>query len=211
MDPASKAYMKAECDLENLLNGHHQRFRDTKFTVNDITWAMDQFASMVHNKLVAPANKGTIKRINVSSFIYNHYAKHLKSYFAHLIDNDTVLLPKVKEDINPKLTQALIAKWRKEMLHGLTYDMGGKEKQSFIDASHRISTFLDKNKNKIQWLMLNRGPKDIANLLWKSIENTTQHNLTKVTPYWLGSDLTLELMMRYMAQKGYVKPTNEWN
>lgn len=210
MDPDTRAYKQAQVDLENLLDGFHPNFRDRKFQPNEITWAMDQFATMVHDKTVAPANKSNVKKINVSRFIYNHFAKRVKSYLAILIDGSPQPLPKVKKDINPDLTDALIRIWRREMLHGLTYNMGKKEKQDFIDASHKITKFLEENNGKIQWLMLRRGASDIAEVLWKSIEHSTNYNLGKVTTYWLSSDLTLRKFFEYMAQKGYVKPTNEW-
>jgi hypothetical protein len=193
--------------LTQLLIGNHPHF-DRKFKVHEIRESIDSFVQAAIDPMVKPHNKTKLRRMSFLDFIYCPYHTKVKSKMSHYMIHEPEPINSC-EDRYPEMTKALMVIWNREMRHGLKNGFSPTEKNLFRKASNRVMDMIDENKDKIQWLLFSAGAKDIAEALWRSIEETTNYNLSRVNIHWLSSDLTIAKFCDYLGQKGYVKAKNE--
>jgi len=206
--PNTAIYKKSLKSLQQLLEGSHPQF-NKKFKKHEIQESIDNFVRVVIDPNLKPINKAPLRKKSLDSFIYNSFG-NTKSLLTHFLTYEPEPVLSYKER-HPGLTRALMIVWNREMKHGIKEPYTPDEKNLFRKAANRIMKIIEGNKEKLQWLMLSGGPIDIAEAMWRCIEETTNYNLSRVNIHWLSSDITISRFTTYLAQKGYVKPQNEWS
>lgn len=208
LNTATQTYKDALRDTILVLKGKHGNIKKS-YTATEIKYAIDNFAQAATDKDFMPRKKDPLKRYGLSEFYYNQYVKDpsLRSsleYYCAYPPKPIYPMPKEK---NKKLTKALINIYTEKRLNNSPVEFTQIDKIKFIEGANKIIAFLEKNKTKVETLML-RNEADIAEVFWHSI--ATGGNSSKISPAWFASDLSMRRFVEYANENGFMRATG-WN
>jgi hypothetical protein len=119
------------------------------FNDDEIMLSMKRFSFSVFDNTYLPENKGSLKKIYLSNFLYFPWGKGkmLRSMFLHYYEN-----PPVKRivDENPALSQKIADIYRRRILFNADAEIKNIDREYFIKASNKMVSFLDQYAKKFR-------------------------------------------------------------
>ena len=193
----TKTHKEGLKKLRRLFGG--QLLFDKKYTVEEINNAITRFSLAVKNKEYLPQDKKQLIGININDFIQNKYGK-IKSYFQiYLSEYEPKPIQPILENKYPEIVNKLKKRFTYEILGNIRPSkFTPKEENDFIKASIRLIEYWKDNRSKITG-EFNSSQK--ADLLFDSIKNSANGNLSMVTSGWFCSDVTFNTRLSAWLQQ----------
>lgn len=180
-----------------------------KYSVDDIKYSIDQFYLASTDTGYEPKNKTKYQEIKLDSFIqsYNGIDKTYYSYLDQFFRYD--LIPAIREDKFPILTNAIKSRYRKEVIGNANVKFTNKDEDQFRLAAIKVQEFWERNINVIR-TCFNYGPRDKARLLIEAIKENLNGKSSMITPGWLCTDFTFnQRLPAYLNSQGVMEMTGE--
>lgn len=188
----SKVFASAVGNLKRLVSrgtffndkgDEFKEFADTKLEIGDWGLALRNYTKARKPEYL-PRKKDWIKRLSLANFIYQPYAS-IKSPLIYFIKFNPQF---IVQDNNPILTKSLteqFAEWNPN------YKPNGSDRNKFISASNKATTFFEEHKNKIA-SHFHLTPHKIAQFILRAVKKDMEGSSMLITPGFLCSDKTFD-------------------
>ncbi len=196
--------------LGTLYNGSSdfQQHKDQPFTLEDFTLSVDRYHTALTDPLVFMQNKTNIK-VSLPQFLLNPYGKGNASisYFLYFVFNEPKILNE-HSDPHPKLTNAIIAEYKKTILGGLSKSVSALDKHKFQDAATKFKAFMKNNQSKVSQLHM-QTEDDMARTLILSVMKSLPEDAI-VYPGTIASETTFSRRLpSFLQAQGLVIETGK--
>jgi len=173
------------------------------YSVEDIIRAIDGFKIRFTNPDYSPANKSTLKSVNLTTFFWNTYSSYIPSMFLECLNNPPILLkntvPKEKE-LNPQLTIWLQQFYTDKVLLGQPKIFNQVEINKFIKGSNLLVSSMTNLRKRANLLT---GPMEFCEYVVDALLNQfprEQIQIGNISSEWTYT----ELLPRYLGKLGRI-------
>lgn len=197
----SKIWKETVEKIKWLIDGTNV-FEGQTYTMHDFRKSVDCHAIKTLNTAYLPYKKITLKRINLSQFLYNPFAPgDFSTGFKHSLNS-----PPVPVNVKyPKIFDCLIKAYLRSAGNGIkTFDdLSQKDHSNLSWAANKIGTFCKNNMNKVDQTMAGTQEKIVNAFLGASL-SFVKHDLTRLDTGLLTRKWVWEKFPNYLDQKGYL-------
>jgi len=173
------------------------------YSVEDIIKAIDGFKIRFTNPDYSPANKSTLKGINLTTLFWNPYSSYIQSMFLECLNNPPILLKNtvVKEkELNPQLTVWLQQFYTDKVLLGQPKVFNQVEINKFIKGSNLLISSMTNLRKRANLLT---GPMEFCEYTVDALLNQfprEQIQIGNISSEWTYT----ELLPRYLGKLGRI-------